>query len=464
MKTRAKWISVILSVVCLLQFSTISVQAKDYWPKGPQIQGEAAIVMEASTGTILYKKNINKKLYPASITKILTTLIALENCSLDEKVTFSYDSVHNIDKDSTHIWRDVDEVMTLEECLYGVMLGSANDCAYAVAEHVGGSYDKFIKMMNKKAKELGCKNSNFTNPHGLPDENHYTSAKDMAIISQAAMKNKTFRKITKTKQFVIPKTNKHPNDETPINNHHKMLFPYKGDSTYLYENCIGGKTGFTQAALSTLVTFAEKDNMTLICVVLREEGMNHWTDSRALIDYCFENFQMLNIAENESNYIINGTADSQIFGDNDSFLGVNQDDYIVLPKSASFADTKSKVINSKLSNDVVASLQYSYAGRKVGEAKITVSKTEVKQYSFQEKVKPVMAKPVTNKSKPFQFNRTYIIFGTAALAILIITLIAVFYLVNNYQRIRHKFSYRSSGNNSGYKIIQTRKHSRWRKR
>ena len=187
------------------------------------MQAESAVVMEASTGTILYEKNPHEELYPASITKIMTTLLAVENCSLDEEVTFSYESVHNIDRESTHISRDVGEVMTMEQCLYAVMLGSANECAYAVAEHAGKGFENFIAMMNDKAQKLGCQNTHFNNPHGLTEEEHYTSAYDMALISQAAMKNDTFRAITGTKRYTIPVTNKHPNEETPLVNHHKML-------------------------------------------------------------------------------------------------------------------------------------------------------------------------------------------------------------------------------------------------
>lgn len=157
--------------------------------------------------------------YPASITKIMTTLLALENGNLSDMVTFSDDAINNTE--GSGIARDYGEQMTLEQCLYGVMLESANECAYAVAEHVGGTVENFVDMMNAKAKELGCTNTHFANPHGLQDENHYTTAHDMALIAQAAYQNETFRIIIGTKMYTIPPTNKHA-EETVLRNHHDM--------------------------------------------------------------------------------------------------------------------------------------------------------------------------------------------------------------------------------------------------
>ena len=150
MKKRKKWIGLVLGAVCFFQLYAVPVQAEEYWPEGPQIAGESAVVMEASTGTVLYEKNCHDQSYPASITKIMTSFLAVENSSLDEEVTFSKNSVYLTE--GSGISRDVGEVMTMEECLYGLMLSSANECGYAIAEHVGKDYDDFISMMNEKAK------------------------------------------------------------------------------------------------------------------------------------------------------------------------------------------------------------------------------------------------------------------------------------------------------------------------
>ena len=172
------------------------------------------------------------------------------------------------------------------------------ECAYAVAEHVGGTIENFVNMMNTKAAELGCQNTHFNNPHGLHDDNHYTCAYDMALIAKAAWQNETFRIITGTPRYTIPPTNKHV-EQTDLQNHNEMLYPFRTNK-YVYDYCVGGKTGYTQMANSTLVTYAQKDGMTLICVVMDVKSPGQWNDTRALFDYCFDNFQLLNVADNET--------------------------------------------------------------------------------------------------------------------------------------------------------------------
>ncbi len=378
MGKRKRWVCFLISVMCLLQGTSLRARAEEYWPEGPEISGESAIVMEASTGTVLYEKNSHERAYPASITKIMTALLALENSRLDENVTFSHDAVYKTE--GSGISRDVDEVMTMEQCLYGLMLESSNECAYAIAEHAGKTYDNFIQMMNSRAKKLGCKDTHFSNPHGLPDENHWTSVYDMALISQEALKNDVFRMIVNTKRYTIPPTNKH-SEETYLVNHHKMLNNYQDDSTYLYDYCIGGKTGYTNDARSTLVTFAEKDGMTLICVVVKEESPNHYLDTRALFDYFFENFQLWNISENEKGYE-QQAEDTEIFESEGAFAELNKESCIVLPKAASFTDAKSKVIEKTKSKDKIGIIQYKYAGRVVGSADIEVTGQKAPEFQF----------------------------------------------------------------------------------
>lgn len=222
-----------LAILFFIQVGSSEVSAAAYWPEAPETVSPAVILMELSTGTVLYEKNSTEAHYPASITKIMTTLVALENSDLNEVVTFSDRAI-----DETYgsgIARDYGEQMTMEQCLYAVMLESANECAFAVAEHVGGTMENFVDMMNAKAKELGCQNTHFANPNGLQDENHYTCAADMALIAQAAYENETFRIITGTKIYTIPPTNKHPNEETILRNHHDMLCTYhSANAKYLY--------------------------------------------------------------------------------------------------------------------------------------------------------------------------------------------------------------------------------------
>ena len=229
------------------------------WPQGPAVWAESAVVMDLDSGTFLYSKNMDVAKYPASITKILTTLIAIEHSRLSEKVTFSENAVYGIEQGSSNIGIRLGENLTMEDCLYGMMLESANEVCVAVAEHISGSVDAFVELMNQKAASLGCTNTHFTNPNGLPDENHYTTAHDMALIAQAAYNNATFRKVCQTTTYCIGKTNK-CGEERWLSNHHKML----PDRDYTYEGCTGGKTGFTSLAGNTLVTFARRNGMTLV--------------------------------------------------------------------------------------------------------------------------------------------------------------------------------------------------------
>ena len=177
---------------------TIDSNSIESWPQGPQIYAESAIVMEADTGTILYNKDMDMVNYPASITKIMTALITLEQCSLDEVVTYSYYATHSIEAGSSSIGTTEGEELTVEESLYALLLESANECGNGLAEHVAGSIDAFVEMMNQKAADLGCTNTHFVNPHGLHDDNHYTSAHDMALITQAAIQNEDFVRISGT--------------------------------------------------------------------------------------------------------------------------------------------------------------------------------------------------------------------------------------------------------------------------
>ncbi|MCI9081136.1 MAG: D-alanyl-D-alanine carboxypeptidase [Lachnospiraceae bacterium] len=453
MKNRKRWWTLLLGMTCLLHTQILPVEAEEYWPEGPQIAGESAIVMEASTGTVLFEKNSHEQCYPASITKIMTSMLAVKNSSLDEEVTFSKDAVYKTE--GSGISRDVGEVMTMRECLYGLMLESANECGYAIAEHTGGNYDDFVKMMNDEAKRLGCKDTHFNNPHGLPDEDHKTSAYDMALISREALKNDVFRMIVNTRRHSIPPTNKHE-EETYLSNHHKMRNNYKGDEQYLYEYCIGGKTGYTSVAGSTLATFAEKDGMTLICVVMRETSPNHYTDTRALFDYCFENFQLWNISENEKSFE-KDVSESKIFEGDNSFAELNKEGYVVLPKAVAFEDAKPKIKKSKNDSNVIGHIQYTYAGRKVGGTDIEVTSVKIPEFKFQ-KEKEQAEIP---EGKVVNINVKYIIIGIVAAILLVGIGFGIYHLADNFYLIRYKLESRKMMKRS-FKEIKVKKHRRRR--
>ncbi|MDE6314261.1 MAG: D-alanyl-D-alanine carboxypeptidase [Lachnospiraceae bacterium] len=338
------------------------------WPDGPVCYAQSAIVMEASTGTIIYEKNSHEQLYPASITKIMTSLLAVENASLSDTVTFSHNSVFGIPAGSSIVGGiDEDDQYSMEFCLYGLMLLSGNETAIAIAEHVAGSTDAFADLMNQKAAEVGCLNTHFVNPHGLHDPDHYTSAYDMAMITKYAIQNPDFKRFICTATYDFPPTSK-GEIRYDKRNHHKMM----EGGVYEYPGCIGGKTGYTSDAGQTLVTLAERDGMTLICVVLKETKPDHWTDSATLLDYGFQNFQKLNISENEENFSIDNAnffhTDSNIFGNTNPLIEINKSGSIIIPKNSVFTDSTPALNFDKAdeAHNIVASLDYSFFGHFVG--------------------------------------------------------------------------------------------------
>ena len=251
------------------------------WPDGPAVGAQGAILMEAETGTILYAKNIHEELYPASVTKILTCLIGAERCQMDEDVVMSHEAVFSIPRDSSNIGLDEGEIITVEQCLYGILVASANEAANALAEHVSGSMEEFVKLMNERAKELGCQNSHFVTTNGLHDEQHYTSPYDLALIAKEFFKNELLCKMSSTPTYHIPQSPTQPDDDLYANTHNQLLFP---GGKYNYEYVVGSKTGFTQDSRQTLVSCAEKDGMRLICVVMREETPHQFEDTISLFE------------------------------------------------------------------------------------------------------------------------------------------------------------------------------------
>ena len=264
-------------------YEAVQTDALANWPQGPAIYAESGILVDLDTQEILYSKNIDKQLYPASITKVMTTLVAIESSSPEEPVTFSQHALDSIEWDSSNIGCRLNETLTMEQCWYAMMLNSANEVCCGVAEHISGSIEAFVEKMNQKAAELGCTNTHFSNPNGLPDETHYTTAHDMALIANAAYQNETFRQIFSTRQYEIPPTPQYT-ETRYLYNHHKMMQP---DTEYYYEGCLGGKTGYTETALNTLVTIASRNGKNLLCVTMRTQGRQVYTDTASLFDYGF---------------------------------------------------------------------------------------------------------------------------------------------------------------------------------
>lgn len=348
----------------------------------------SAIVMELSTGLILYQHKMHRKAYPASITKILTAMLTAENTTPNEILTVSTGAAYGISPGDSTVFSEPGEKLTIEECLYAIMLQSANEVCLAVGEHVSGSVSSFVDLMNQRVKELGLKDTHFNNPNGLPDTKHYTSAYDMAVIARTAMKNDLFRKVTGTKAYTCPKTNKHK-EERYWPNHHQMINAYTYPK-YAYKYCTGGKTGFTQAAGSTLVTYAEKDGMELVCVVMKAASpknseWNEYTDTTTLLNFGFENYQKYSASETKE------SISSSLFNTYGSYFDMkhspvhlSEESSVVLPKRVKLSKAKQTITyqkNKKLTDgeNVIGHVKYTYGKKTVGFSDILYTKGDTGQ-------------------------------------------------------------------------------------
>ncbi|WP_096201023.1 D-alanyl-D-alanine carboxypeptidase family protein [Bacillus sp. FJAT-45350] len=270
-----------ISLLFLLVFSMFptSFQAKNF-----SISAQGAILIEQESGRVLYGKNEHTQMRIASITKIMTAILAIESGKLEEEVTVSNNASGT---EGSSLYLKPGEKLPLEDLVYGLMLRSGNDSAVAIAEYVGGSLEGFIYLMNEKAKEIGMSRTVFNNPHGLDDhEEHYSTAYDMAILTQYAMKNETFREVSSTKSYRAPQEEEEW--DRIWQNKNRLL-------TQLYKHSTGGKTGYTKRAKRTLVSTATKDEMDLIVVTLN--APSDWNDHMNLFNWAFDSFEVKQLVE-----------------------------------------------------------------------------------------------------------------------------------------------------------------------
>lgn len=398
------------------------------WPAGPAVGAESAILIEAQTGTILYAKNIHQREYPASTTKILTSVIATERCQMDEIVTFSHDAVFDTPWDSSHIAMDVGQELTMEQCLNAILIRSANEVSYAVAEHISGTTDwaVFAGMMNTRAAELGCLNSNFVNPNGLPDENHYTTAYDLAMIGRAFFANEMLCQITLTRRMEFPATDKLPQGK--LENNLMQIIP---GGQYAYKYLVGCKTGYTDDARSCLVSCAEKNGMKLICVVMHDESPYQYEDTIALFEYGFSNFERINVSQAETKYNIDNTglfySGNDIFGSSQPILSLNRDDYIILPKTISFQDTESVISYESGNENQAAVITYSYHGVDIGRVRVDFNVGKDEGYVFD-----IMPKEAEKEEPVILINMAVILIGVSALAVILFIILLTRIILKNY--------------------------------
>lgn len=378
------------SAVTVSAASTDSVgNGSESYPVPPEIESGNCILMDADTGIILYEKNSEEKCYPASVTKLMTALLVVENCNLNDTLTVSANAVSSVKYGDASAALKKDEEFTVEQALNIMLIKSANDMAYALGEHVGGSIANFATMMNKRAEELGCTNTHFSNASGLTDINHYTTAHDMALICRAVINSPAIMNaISYTKSYSVPPTNKTA-DTRYYRLSHSMV-----TGKYLYEYCLGGKTGYTDAAGHTLATFAGKDGLRLICVVFNSTDEQRYIDTTALFEYAFNNFHRMNIAQNEDTFSFNqglglsafGVSGKALSGGADITLSVPDSDYVLVPDGVSFSDlTKDIVFSNAPSEDgydgtsagspdtTFAEINYYYSGRLLGHTNLVFS-------------------------------------------------------------------------------------------
>lgn len=383
---KQKLIRTILCFFLTVAVSAQPVYASQEWPSDVSIEADAGIVMDADSGTVLYGKNIHDTYSPASITKVLTSILVLEHCDLDEMVTFSKNAVYNVEADSSSAGYDTGDQATVRDCLYALLLKSANEAANALAEHVAGTTEAFAEMMNEKAQELGCTDSHFANPSGLNDENHYVSAYDMALITRYAFENETFQEIVSTTYYELPPNGRNPEGlgVSPGNKLIKKNFPeYRPD-------VIGGKTGYTSIALNTLVAGARQDDTTLITVVLHSRGTTY-SDTSRMLDFGFGNFRSVSLGDNDttysslnSNLTIAGLPTSSA-----PSLTVDPDSRIILPNHAEFEETTSSVsfeLPENAPDNAIAAVCYSLGEHPVGTAWLTLGTEQSESPAIPEKL------------------------------------------------------------------------------
>ncbi|NLL69803.1 MAG: D-alanyl-D-alanine carboxypeptidase [Epulopiscium sp.] len=396
----------------------------------PTILSESAIVMEAKTGKVIYEKNIHQQYFPASITKIMTAYLALEYGDLDGIVTFSEEAVFSIERNSSHLWMVPEEQITLEQALYGMMLQSANEVSNGIAEFISGSVEDFTKLMNQKAQALEAYQTHFVNPHGLHDEQHYTTAYDMALIAKEAFKNPKFREIIQTPRYEIPPTNK--NDIRYLHNQHYMLPNRK--TKYLYEGCLGGKTGYTDQARHTLVTYAVKDGMELICVILKSEKPQMYEETTELLNYGFDHFSLIPLAKK------NTPSPSIPLKSFDVVKTTLENDvYTVLPKSAKREEIQKMTIlpyeiqSSVKKHELLGYIIFSYNNQPIAKANIISQK----DYDLSIEERSIGMTPEKEFSSTPSFNIKKIILMVLAIFLLLGGLFSILSVLYAYRPI-HK--------------------------
>ena len=347
---------ILIATAFISVFSTYTyAETTVVWPSEPTIEAETGLLIDADTGAVLYEKNADQKVYPASTTKIVTAMVAIENGDLNGTITISSTAL-DLQEDASTVDSVEGEEMPFMDALYALLLRSGNEVANAFAEEIAGSIDAFAEMMNEYVESLGCTDTHFVNPTGLHDDNHYTTARDMVTITTAAIENEIFAEVWSTAYYEMPATNK--SDVRKMYNRHLMLL---STSSYYYSSAVGGKTGHTEEAGYTLVTHAVSGELSLIGAVFNSSQYGVYTDTSALFDYAFGNFEKVSIND------VLGTASgsgglseiiANLSGDEEVLL-TTKEDYAVIPSGYSLSDMETEIkYYSNSSDGSVAEIIY----------------------------------------------------------------------------------------------------------
>ncbi|WP_101875641.1 D-alanyl-D-alanine carboxypeptidase family protein [Lachnoclostridium edouardi] len=371
-----RMISILLCLIFVAAGPGIVSYAKPEWPTNTGVESESGIVMDVDSGTVIFAQNIHETKPPASITKLLTALIVIEHANLEDTVTFSYDAVYNVEAGAGNKMNiEEGDQLSVKDCLYLLLLQSSNQSANALAEHVAGSRDAFVEMMNQKVAAIGCEDgTHFANPSGLNDDSQVVSAYDMALIAREAFKNPTLLEIDSAKSYQIPATKNNPNGRT-FYMEHKMLDEEEAE---YYPAAVAGKTGYTSLAGQTLVTLAEKDGKRLVAVTLKSTGKTHYKDTTTILDFSFQLFKNVNISENET--FLTGQEPVDIGGVSyePGEVWLDQEAVVTLPNDAAFTDGERSLetaLSSGAPENAVGLLTYTYNERKIGQAYIYTNQT-----------------------------------------------------------------------------------------
>ncbi|MBR6402916.1 MAG: D-alanyl-D-alanine carboxypeptidase [Eubacterium sp.] len=349
----------------------------DYLPSdAPSIKSSAAIVMDIDTGDVLYEKNAHQQLYPAQITKILTCLLALEKGNVNDSITISDSVMSQFDPNTSFVGLEAGETVSLNDLIYGMILSSGDECALSIAEYLGGSTEDFASLMNKKASQLGCMDSNFIDPNGNHYSDHYSSCYDMALIGKAAYQFPEFKKIISSQYYCIPKTNK--SKERGLWQDNRLIYVENGK--FYYEFSTGGKAGYTDEAEGTLISFAERDGRRLCCVVMKcDPSTDTYLDTIKLYNFCYTKYKLCKpLIEFEINQINadNSTMLADYYNDLNHSLPkyyVNQSYSFYIRSFISDNDIEKKVeLFDKAVDNKVGKIQFIYEGQILGEADINI--------------------------------------------------------------------------------------------